>query len=59
VEIINPEGSKEKGYKGQTKKNELLAVKTFTGSGATMIIMLKRIQKEIFKHLGNANNLGG
>jgi hypothetical protein len=42
--------------KDNTKKKEFSAIETFTGSGAITVIILKRLQTEVYEHLGISND---
>ena len=55
VEITILKDPDKPATKDNTEKKEFPAIKTFTGSGATMVIVLKRLQMEVFEHLGIAN----
>jgi hypothetical protein len=50
VEIVILKDLRKMEMKDNTKKKELLATETFPSSGATTIIMLNRLQTEIFDH---------
>ena len=55
VEFTILKDPKKKPTKDNIEKKEFPAVETFTGSGATTVIILKCLQMEVFKHLGIAN----
>jgi hypothetical protein len=56
VEITILKDPDKPATKDNIKKREFPAIETFTGSGATTMIILKRLQTEIFQHLGLSNN---
>jgi hypothetical protein len=39
-----------------TEKKTFLAIETFTGNGAFIVTALKKLQTDIFKHLGISND---
>jgi hypothetical protein len=41
--------------KVNTEKKQFSAIEFFTGNGAFVVIVLKKLQTEIFEHLGIAN----
>jgi hypothetical protein len=56
VEITILNDPDKAATKNNSKQNEFPAIETFTGSSATMVIVLKRLQTEVFEHLGISNN---
>jgi hypothetical protein len=56
VEITIKKNPSKRASKDNTEKKEFPAIETFTGSGATTVIVLKRLQTEVFEHLGIAND---
>eukprot|EP00557_Chaetoceros_sp_GSL56_P012168 CAMPEP_0176484630 /NCGR_PEP_ID=MMETSP0200_2-20121128/4560_1 /TAXON_ID=947934 /ORGANISM="Chaetoceros sp., Strain GSL56" /LENGTH=472 /DNA_ID=CAMNT_0017881123 /DNA_START=218 /DNA_END=1637 /DNA_ORIENTATION=- len=56
VEITILKDPSKKATKDNTEKKEFPAIETFTGSGATTVLVLKRMQTEVFEHLGIAND---
>ena len=56
VEITIKKNPDKKATKDNTEKKEFPAIESFTGSGATTIAVLKRLQTEVFEHLGIGND---
>jgi hypothetical protein len=56
VEITILKDPDKPATKDNTEKKEFPAIETFTGSGATTVIVLKRLQTEVFEHLGISND---
>jgi hypothetical protein len=57
VEITILKDPDKAATKDNTQKKEFPAIETFTGgSGATTVIVLKRLQTEVFEHLGISND---
>jgi hypothetical protein len=52
VDIMIKKNLKKKTTKVNTEKKTFSAIETFTGNGAFVVTVLKRIQTEIFEHLG-------
>jgi hypothetical protein len=55
VDITIKKNPLKKATKDNTKKKQFLAIETFTGNGDFLMIILKKLQTEIFEHLGIAN----
>jgi hypothetical protein len=55
VDITIKKITSKKPTKDNTKKKHFSAIETFTGNGAFMVTVLKKIQTEIFEHLGIVN----
>jgi hypothetical protein len=56
VEITILKDPDKPSTKDNTEKKEFPAIETFTGSGATTVIVLKRLQTEVLEHLGISND---
>ena len=56
VEITIKKNPSKKAMKDNTEEKEFPAIETFTGSEASTMIVLKRLQTEVFEHLGIAND---
>jgi hypothetical protein len=56
VEITILKDPDKAATKDNTEKKEFPAIETFTGSGATTVIVLKRLQTEVYEHLGITND---
>jgi hypothetical protein len=56
VEITILKDPDKPATKDNTEKKEFPAIETFTSSGATTVIVLKRLQTEVFEHLGISND---
>ena len=52
VEITILKDPSKSATKDNTEKKSFPAIETFTGSGATTVIVLKRLNTEVFEHLG-------
>jgi hypothetical protein len=55
VDITIKKNTKKKPTKVNTKKKTFSVIETFTGSGAFIVMVLKKLQMEIFEHLGISN----
>jgi hypothetical protein len=56
VDITIKKNTKKKSTKVNTEKKTFLAIETFTGNRAFIVTALKKLQTDIFKHLGISNN---
>jgi hypothetical protein len=55
VYITIKKNAKKKPTKVNTEKKTFSAIETFTGNGAFIVTVLKRLQTEILEHLGISN----
>mmetsp|Transcript_17197 Transcript_17197/g.32552 ORF Transcript_17197/g.32552 Transcript_17197/m.32552 type:complete len:470 (+) Transcript_17197:1371-2780(+) len=56
VEITILKDPSKSATKDNTEKKKFPAIESFTGSGATTVIVLKRLNMEVFEHLGISND---
>jgi hypothetical protein len=56
VDITIKKNAKKKPTKVNTERKTFSAIETFTGNGAFIVTILKRLQMEIFEHLGISND---
>jgi hypothetical protein len=56
IRLLIKKNRSKKVTKDNTEKKQFLAIETFTGNGAFVVIILKKLQTEIFEHLGIVNN---
>jgi hypothetical protein len=56
VEITILKDPDKPATKDNTEKKEFPAIETFTGSGATTVIVQKRLKTEVFEHFGISND---
>jgi hypothetical protein len=55
VDITIKKNTKKKLTKVNTEKKTFSAIETFTGNGAFIVTVFKKLQMEIFEHLGISN----
>jgi hypothetical protein len=55
TEISHLKNPLKKATKDNSEKKQLLAIETFTENGAFIVIILKKLQTDIFEHLGITN----